>query len=493
MTGDGGEVQRWREQLAALPAGPALAAAIAAPPAGVVEPAAEAAQNGDLLSDAQRAAALLDRIVARRRLLSTWLAQEIGDVALLTAIYPFPLDDLPTELGQALTLTDGQAHRLLADADTYTHRLAATLDAWTTGQIPAHAAAAILDATATTTDHVAGRVEALVLPHAGSRTYDQTWASARRRVLRLDPDATRRHQIAATTRCVTRRALPDGMGRLTLTSTAAEVAAVWEAITGLADAAAPRPSASGRADDNLGDNLIDRDLGNKRADALVDVCTDILAKGGYHNTLIPRRNGRLPQVRVTMALGTLLGADNHPADLAGHGPITADEARLIAGDAELRRLICDPIDGTVIDYGRTVYRPPRHLADLVLARDDTCPFPGCRQPADRGQLDHIDKARPDPTTGKPTQGATNADNLAPPCTHHHQAKDHRGWTLRRTANGGYHLTSPLGRTTTRPPHTPGNPDGDDPAEDDLSANEIAVGEGPDESDPADGDDLPPPF
>ena len=80
-----------------------------------------------------------------------------------------------------------------------------------------------------------------------------------------------------------------------------------------------------------------------------------------------------------------------------------------------------------------------------------------------------------------------------PARNHHQAKDHRGWTLRRTANGGYHLTSPLGRTTTRPPHTPGNPDGDDPTEDDLSANEIAVGEGTDESDPADGDDLPPPF
>jgi hypothetical protein len=40
-----------------------------------------------------------------------------------------------------------------------------------------------------------------------------------------------------------------------------------------------------------------------------------------------------------------------------------------------RRLVIDPIFGQVIDHGTTRYRPPTHLADLVIARDGTCGFP----------------------------------------------------------------------------------------------------------------------
>jgi len=33
--------------------------------------------------------------------------------------------------------------------------------------------------------------------------------------------------------------------------------------------------------------------------------------------------------------------------------------------------VIDPTFGQVIDYGATRYRPPSHLADLVIARDGT--------------------------------------------------------------------------------------------------------------------------
>jgi hypothetical protein len=34
------------------------------------------------------------------------------------------------------------------------------------------------------------------------------------------------------------------------------------------------------------------------------------------------------------------------------------------------------------------YRPPGRLHDFIIARDQTCRFPRCRQPAWRGDLDH---------------------------------------------------------------------------------------------------------
>jgi hypothetical protein len=85
-------------------------------------------------------------------------------------------------------------------------------------------------------------------------------------------------------------------------------------------------------------------------------------------------------VQVTVAATTLLGLDNHPGELAGYGPITAQTARHLAADATWRRILTDPISGTVLDVGRTTYRPPQALADHVRIRDRTCRFPGCRHP-----------------------------------------------------------------------------------------------------------------
>jgi hypothetical protein len=65
-----------------------------------------------------------------------------------------------------------------------------------------------------------------------------------------------------------------------------------------------------------------------------------------------------PLVQVLMPFTTLLGADDQPCELVGHGPITADQAREIAADAVLKRLVYDPLSGALLDHGRTTYRPP---------------------------------------------------------------------------------------------------------------------------------------
>jgi hypothetical protein len=73
-------------------------------------------------------------------------------------------------------------------------------------------------------------------------------------------------------------------------------------------------------------------------------------------------------------------------------------------------------------------------------------MPGCRQPAWRCELDHIEPFRPGQTGG----GSTSAANLAAACRHHHRAKDGGGYRVAHGENG-FRWTTPLNRTYLRPP------------------------------------------
>jgi Domain of unknown function (DUF222) len=140
----------------------------------------------------------------------------------------------------------------------------------------------------------------------------------------------------------------------------------------------------------------------RRADALVELVT--------RRTPPASAAPLAPLVQVTIAASTLLGLDDQPGELAGHGPIPAATARQIAADPSgtWRRILTDPATGTILNVSHRGYRPPRPLARHVTARDATCRFPGCRQPARRCDLDHI--------TAWPT-GPTTAANLISLCRH----------------------------------------------------------------------------
>jgi hypothetical protein len=91
------------------------------------------------------------------------------------------------------------------------------------------------------------------------------------------------------------------------------------------------------------------------------------------------------------------------------------------------------------------YRPPPRLQEFITARDLTCRFPRCRQPAWRGDLDH--------TIPWP-QGPTCPCNLGGLCRTHHQLKQHPGWELTQAAAPGtFTWTTPAGRTYTTTPDT----------------------------------------
>jgi hypothetical protein len=145
-------------------------------------------------------------------------------------------------------------------------------------------------------------------------------------------------------------------------------------------------------------------------------------------------------VNVVIDLPTLLGLADHPARLDGYGPIPADLARRLAGDAAWRRMITDPITRRLIDRAPTTYRPGNQLRAYVQARDVVCNQPGCTRSADGCQLDHdatFDLRDPD-------GGRTVADDLYSRCDPHHNAKTHLGWQTGTRADGSRYTRSPLG-------------------------------------------------
>ncbi|WP_278698936.1 HNH endonuclease signature motif containing protein [Actinomyces oris] len=103
--------------------------------------------------------------------------------------------------------------------------------------------------------------------------------------------------------------------------------------------------------------------------------------------------------------------------------VPALTAWALAAGGTWRRLVTDPASGTVVDVGRTRYRPPAGLADLVRARDRACVFPTCQTPAERCDIDHL--------TAWSQGGTTSLDNLVVLCEAHHRLKHTPGWALTR--------------------------------------------------------------
>ncbi|WP_217617033.1 HNH endonuclease signature motif containing protein [Cellulomonas sp. GbtcB1] len=160
------------------------------------------------------------------------------------------------------------------------------------------------------------------------------------------------------------------------------------------------------------------------------------------------------EVRVTINASTLLGLDDQPADLDGHGPIDAVRARALAAGGVWRRLVTDPVTRRLLDVGRERYRPPVALDEFVRTRDGTCSAPGCTVPACRCELDHTEEFHPrpgDPGDRDVPLGRTDADNLGPVCHRHHRLKTDGGFRLRQIEPGLFEWITPTGhRYLTRP-------------------------------------------
>ncbi len=350
------------------------------------------------------------------------------------------------ELAAALRLTRLAAGVRLQLAVELAGRLSATAAALHAGTIDVPKVRVIVEGVAGLDDAVATAAEARVLPRAGQQTTGQLRASLSRAVLAADPAAAEvRHQRAVAGRQVTVRPLADGMAGLWALLPADGAAALYARLDGLARRAAagdPRPMDARRADALL--TLTLRDPTAPPDSAGRTLPADPAAPADPTD---PTDRAGPPPVRarvlVTVSAATALGLAEEPGDLAGHGPVPASIARRLADHGSWRRVLTDPVTGTVADVGRDRYTPSAALADLVRTRDGTCRFPGCRQPAHRCDLDHL---IPWPA------GPTTADNLATLCRHHHRLKHQTQWDVRAGPLGELRWTSPTGHhySTTAP-------------------------------------------
>ena len=109
-----------------------------------------------------------------------------------------------------------------------------------------------------------------------------------------------------------------------------------------------------------------------------------------------------------------------------------------------RRLVTDPLSGTLLDHGRTTYHPPAALGDFVRARDQHCRFPHCRRRATDAELDHV--------VGWADDGGTSAANLRAHCPHHHRLKHRAGWRVEAHPDGRLTWITPTGHRHTTEPH-----------------------------------------
>ncbi|MGI9064534.1 MAG: DUF222 domain-containing protein [Pseudonocardiaceae bacterium] len=331
------------------------------------------------------------------------------------------------------------------EAITLAERHPTALTALADGELTLTKVRIIAEQTTHLPDTQAAAVERRVLARAARQTPGQLRASVRRAVLRADPDAVRRrHTAAVRERGVWLHELPDGMAMLSACLPAAEAVGVDAVLDHLA-----RTTGDGDTDPGTG-VADDRTLPARRADALVDLVCGPPGHPAAGSTAAGSRRGPLwrrrvaVQVRVTVPFTTLFGIDEQPSELAGYGPITAEQARELAAAGTWRRILTDPATGDPRDFATTTYRPPAALRDAITTAKPVCEHPGCRRPAMACDLDHhIPHHHSQQTT---------YDGTGPYCRRHHRLKQTPRWQVEHHPDGTVIWTTPTGHTYThRPP------------------------------------------
>lgn len=382
------------------------------------------------------------------------------------------------ELAVRLCVSRDAAQRVVETGRALGGPLAMVGGALETGEIDLPRARAFVVGLGGVALPVAVAVADEVLPRAGRRTARQVARDIAEALIRVDEaEATRRHRRAREGRCVHRPVLlPDGMAGIWAVLPALDAVALDTALDGAAAAARaagdPRSPDQVRADAlaavghaALAQGWIGAPAGVDGRSAGVDgqaagadgrpVGVDGRPVGVAEGFPIGAVGGRRAQVRVTVPLSVLVPGDDGVvtpsgdaadpvrgvAELDGYGPVTPDVARAIALGGVWTRLVTDPLSGVVRDVGRTRYRPPAELAELVRARDRTCVVPGCGAPARGCQLDH--------TVPYHLGGATSESNLASLCPAHHALKSAGVGRVRSVAPGVYEHELPSGHRYRR--------------------------------------------
>jgi hypothetical protein len=181
------------------------------------------------------------------------------------------------------------------------------------------------------------------------------------------------------------------------------------------------------SDDGEGES---RTPGERRADALVDVCRYFL---DHQTTKLGRRHR--PHVNV------VLGVDGLGRTLDG---VLVDDAavRTMLCDGALHRVLTDG-RSTILDYGTATRVVSAALFTAVALRDGHCRHPGCDRPATWCEAHHVVPVE--------QHGPTSLANLVLKCSRHHHLGHRPGWSEKLKPDGSLVIRAPDGREwTTRP-------------------------------------------
>ncbi|HEX7267727.1 MAG TPA: DUF222 domain-containing protein [Streptosporangiaceae bacterium] len=346
-----------------------------------------------------------------------------------------PVRATALEIAARLRVSHQEATYRVVVAQELTTQRQATLAALRTGRIDLRRARTIVDGVQILDTDRAAAVEAQLLATAAEQTPPAFRRRVEQHVAAADPAGfEQRHHRAMTDRQVRCRPEADAMGSMWALLPAAGTALVNTVLDAAADAMKTGHPHDGRTH------------AQRRADALVAMAelawqTGHLG-GARCGPRLARRQRRRVEIGVLVPYPTLLGLTDQPGELAGFGPIPASVARRIAAGGVWRRILTDPTNGRVLDYGKTRYRPPKDLAEHIIARDRTCRGVACNRRAETCDIDH--------TINYP-DGSTADWNLGPFCRPEHNGKTCRLWHVSQPRPGHFRWRSPTGHTYTKDP------------------------------------------
>jgi hypothetical protein len=204
-----------------------------------------------------------------------------------------------------------------------------------------------------------------------------------------------------------------------------------------------------------------RTLAQRRADALVQICSEAVgrkqAESGLHHTPtvdlvydVARMPGRTfqgaPQGASKCVSPSIAGVFGR-REIPGIGPVGLDTARRIACDAAVSRIVMRG-ESEVLDLGRSARLVNRVMRRALQHRDRGCVFPGCTAPVrwcDAHHLIHWEDG-----------GPTSLENLVLLCRRHHVACHEGGWQLVRPPAGLVEITARGAPTGTKDRTRPTN-------------------------------------
>jgi hypothetical protein len=359
----------------------------------------------------------------------------------------------------ALACSPGWAEQRIWFAHTLAARLPVTRGLLAAGRISAYQAGIAATESAMLSDPECTVFEERVYPRGQSQTAARFRRACRLVVAALHPE----HLETAHTRArqhtdVTKWVDEAGMASLRLHAPAPVIEEIWQGCNNEAHAQARAAKRRGEPPVPIGERRVavftrwarthdtNGTKGTEGRDGTEG--TEGLPVAGTHAAPEPLNPLGLPtgpapkiQVGVIIDLDVLLGARDGPAILQGHGPIPASLARELAADGSWRRVVLEPVEGWLLDYGRARYEPSAKLRDHLLGLGQDCRAPYCN--ARPRQTDH--------GTDWANGGTTSASNLNGMCTHTHFLKTVDNFQVTNHPDHSLTWTTPAGNSYTKPP------------------------------------------